>query len=168
MVKTVTDGSGVSAFGSSPFGNEKCCSLAFCHPAAPKARIGRGATWVERRHGIPVSTSGVTLLGRDRAAASLVIRIRGMPSQTLHEVRLAEMGSSAGSTRLMKYGTRCSRVIAMTEANERQLPPQEGLARPLSSRQCEGRRAATVRAFTGDALKISFVQGEGSSPGSCG
>lgn len=63
--RTVIDRSGASAFGWPPFGNEKCCSLAYCIPAAPKARIGRGS------HDEGSVGVGTFLFGR-MAPASLV------------------------------------------------------------------------------------------------
>jgi hypothetical protein len=69
-----------------PFGNEKCCSLAYCTPTAPKTQIGRGSQDEGSVGG------GVFFLGRTLPASLVIESSRVMPRQNSPSVRLTPGG----------------------------------------------------------------------------
>lgn len=156
-----------------PSGNEKCCSLAFCYPSAPKAWIGRGAQRGRRRRRSLVPSSG-----RNRAPSrSSFTELAVCPAKISPPAARAvggKMGSSAGSTRLSKNVAQCSRG-SRDDRSERAPPcpsaAPQGAGDTRSARQlllsatkgdCWRLR---LRAFTGAALEISFVARRGEHPG---
>lgn len=142
-----------------PSGNEKCCSLGTVHPPR-KTRIGRG------RPCRAASARGLLLreLAPWERRSPRVARHRELTTGPAN-LSSGRGAFAAGSTRVMKSGVQCSRIAAMTEANERHRLREEGvgaLASPLgNARRCwrQGQRAANQR-----APAISFVARRGELP----
>jgi len=159
-----------------PSGNEKCCSLAFCYPSAPKAWIGRGAQRGQRRRGSVVS------FGRKQTPEPLVItELAVCPAKILSpggSRRRTERRAPARvrrGCRGMRFSARG--VAAMTEANGRPRVPhvlRKELAIPgrrasSSFRQTRGELAASAarlhRRCAGDLVR-GKARGAPRSPGS--
>lgn len=159
-----------------PFGNEKCCTFASCYPSAPKAWIGRGAKR-ERRRRRTLLPSGRALLRERRSSRSSLQNSRYAQPKfdrlAAHTVG-RKKGQSAGSTRVMRYRSRCSRGSRDDRSVRAPRLPHAAprgardsrSARRLSSRQYTRKsRRLLQRAFTGAALEISYVARRGEHPG---
>jgi len=146
---------GVSAPGSSPVRQREVLLARYGLTPPRKTRIGRG-----RPCG---AASARGLLPREQVASSRSSsRAHDRPSQSL----LRERGPSVvGSTRVMKSGVQCSRMAAMTEANERYRLREEGvgaLVSPLGNARRRWRQR--LHAVNQRAPAISFVARRGELP----
>jgi len=171
--KTVIDRSSVSALGSSPIRQREVLLARVLLPLRAKSVDRKGST-------TGAASARVRCLLREKADARAArhYRARGMPSQDSLPRRLTpsdgKKGSSAGSTRLSRYEVQCSRG-SRDDRSERAPPcpsrAPQGARDTRSARQlllsANKRRGWRLRqrAFTGDALEISFVARRGEHPG---
>lgn len=150
----------VSALGASPVRQREVLLARYDSPSAQNA--DRKGKIVQGGVGEEVCFSGSLLPGKCRSPRAARQRELTTGPAKLSSGRRA---SVAGSTRVMKSGVQCSRIAAMTEANERHRLREEGggaLVSPLgNARSCWRQRQ---RAVNQRAPAISFVARRGELP----